>query len=364
MANVTILPPTGAASQYGAQSTNLSLRGGAERLLARAQDGTVAVVSTQPANDPLVVFLSRYQSDHSRRAMRTSLDACARILLARDDATALDVPWQTLRYGHMQALRARLAGDYSPASANRHLTAVRGVLKECWRLEKIREADYRKAIDVDPVRGQRVPKGRALTEEEIASLFATARKRGGAQGARDTVLLILAYGCGLRRSEVAALPLDAYHPEDNALLVLGKGNKERLVYLPPNAAIHMSAWLSIRGHAPGPLLTPVDRYGLVNQRRGLSEQGIYSILQELAEAAGTRAFSPHDLRRTFITSLLDADVDVLTVRHLAGHADVQTTARYDRRGEKAKQQAMRSLVAVPDFEGKTAPAPRKSGGKS
>lgn len=282
--------------------------------------------------------------------MRASLDACAKVLLARPDATALDIPWHTVRYGHVQALRARLAGDYSPASANRHLTALRGVLKECWRLGTISEADYRKAIDVDPVRGQRLPKGRALGEQEIGALFQAALAQKGAQAARDAVLLILTYGCGLRRSEAAALALEAYRPEDNAIKVLGKGNKERLVYLPPNSSVHLSAWLHHRGHAEGPLLCPVDRYGLPNQRRGLSEQGVYSILQDLGEKAGVRQFSPHDLRRTFITSLLDADVDVLTVRHLAGHADVQTTARYDRRGEKAKESAVTKLP-VPGLDG-------------
>ena len=330
----------------------------AQRVLARAQDGSVAYVSAAPASDPLVVFLTKYTSPHSRRAMRASLDACAKVLLARPDASAFDVPWQTIRYGHVQALRARLAGDYSPASANRHLTALRGVLKECWRLGLLKEDDYRRAIDVDPVRGQRIAKGRALGEPEITALFQAALAQKGPQGARDAVLLILTYGCGLRRSEAAALSVDAYRPEDNAIKVLGKGNKERLVYLPPNSAIHLSAWLQLRGPGDGPLLCPVDRHGHINMRRGLSEQGVYSVLQELGQQAGIRAFSPHDLRRTFITSLLDSDVDVLTVRHLAGHADVQTTARYDRRGEKAKERAM-TRIAVPGLDGS---APKRKGG--
>ena len=68
------------------------------------------------------------------------------------------------------------------------------------------------------------------------------------------------------------------------------------------------------------------------------------ILRRRQEQAGTAPFSPHDLRRTTITDLLEAGEDVLTVQRLAGHADVTTTARYDRRGESAKRLAGRRLT--------------------
>jgi site-specific recombinase XerD len=78
----------------------------------------------------------------------------------------------------------------------------------------------------------------------------------------------------------------------------------------------------------------------------MTDQAVYSILVRRARQANVRRFSPHDLRRTFVSNLLDAGADVVTVQKLAGHANVETTARYDRRGEEAKRKAV-GLVDTP-----------------
>jgi site-specific recombinase XerD len=94
-----------------------------------------------------------------------------------------------------------------------------------------------------------------------------------------------------------------------------------------------------------PLLLPVNRHGHIVARR-LTEQSIYDRLHHLAERAGVNAFSPHDCRRTLAGDLLDSGVDLATVQAMLGHASPATTARYDRRGERAVRAAA-TRVHVP-----------------
>ena len=104
----------------------------------------------------------------------------------------------------------------------------------------------------------------------------------------------------------------------------------------------LEAWLEQRGSAAGPLLLPIRKGGRIEHRR-VTAQALYLRLRSLAAAAGVRAFSPHDLRRSFVGDLLDAGADLPAVQRLAGHAHIATTARYDRRRDKPEQQATKAL---------------------
>src|SRR6185295_16650360 len=104
----------------------------------------------------------------------------------------------------------------------------------------------------------------------------------------------------------------------------------------------LTAWINERGNAPGPLFYRARKGGLMIAER-MTPQAVLDIAHRRGDAAGVKRFSPHDLRRTFISELLDAGADISTTRALAGHSNVQTTARYDRRDERSKRRAAEML---------------------
>jgi site-specific recombinase XerD len=304
----------------------------------------VTLAPRPPDRHPATVYLARL-APGSRRTMRAALETIAH-LLSGGQATAASLAWGALRYQHTAAVRSAVAERYAPATANKLLAALRGVLHEAWRLGDLEAEAYQRAADLPTVRGQRLPRGRALAMGELRALFQVCQVDRTPAGARDAALLAVLYGSGLRRAEVVALDLRDYEAETNALRIRsGKGRKDRLSYVTEGSARALAAWLAVRGLDPGPLLCPVTK-GRRLVRRRLTDQAVLWVLRKRAAAATVTPFSPHDLRRTFISLLLDAGADLATVQRLAGHANVQTTARYDRRGEAATRRAV-ALLHVP-----------------
>ena len=312
------------------------------------------ILTIQPPADrhPAKVYVSRL-APGSRRTMRAALDLVAGMLTSgAADAQTLD--WSRVRYQHAQAIRSGLAERYKPATANKALCAVRGVLREAWRLGLVASEDYRRAADVEAVKGESLPAGRALTAGELKALLAACSGDDTAAGARDAALLALLYGGGLRRSEAVALDVADYDSTTGMLVVRhAKGNRDRVVYATNGAADALADWLAVRGDEAGPLFLPVNKGGVVGGHR-LTGQAVLYILRRRAAQGGVTRLSPHDLRRTFISDLLDLGADISTVQRLAGHAQVTTTTRYDRRGEATKRKAA-SMLHVP-YGRRTTPA--------
>lgn len=278
----------------------------------------------------------------SRQTMRGSLSAIASMLTS-GECDVMTIDWTKLRYHHTAAVRAVLIEKYSPATVNKMLTALKRVLQEALKLELLSEKDYKLATDLRPVPGSKGLRGRALSRDEIAALVKVCQNDSTPTGTRDAALIAILRGSGVRRRELVNLDLSDFDPSKGAIEVRnGKGGKDRTVYLSSQALKVVLNWLTIRGDARGPLLCPVNKGKRVTIRR-LTSQSVLFILQKRGEEAGVADFSTHDFRRTFISDLLDAGVDLVTVQRLAGHSDPSTSSRYDRRPEAVKRRAVELL---------------------
>ncbi len=179
------------------------------------------------------------------------------------------LPWHQLRYQHTQAIRQRLVEAVSertgkppePGQCQQGApAALRGVLREAWRLGLMSAEDLARATDLEPVRGSRPLRGRALEPHEV-------------------------------------------------------------------------------------VVCPVGKGGRVELRR-LAPQGILRVCEKRGREAGIAGFAAHDLRRTYVSTLLDQGVDLSLASDLAGHSSPTTTKRYDRRAERARHAAAAAVVVA------------------
>ena len=315
---------------------------------------------------PVARYLRRLQSAASRRTMQASLKTVVQGWRG-GRYTVVHFPWHTLTPDETQDVTPWLAARpgrrrpgqadapvAAPTTVNKALAALRGVLQEAWRLGLYTADEVARLRDVTRATGNAPEAGRALKAGELRAMFDVCADDASPRGARDAALLAVLYGAGLRRAEAAALTLEQVDLARGSLQVRGKGRKYRTVYLSTAAEAAVRAWLAVRRPASdtptGPLFVPVTRGGPHTPPRLLlrrvTEQTVYDVLARRARAAKVARFAPHDLRRTYVGDLLEAGADINVVSKLAGHASVTTTARYDRRDEKAKHQASH-LLHVP-----------------
>ncbi|GIH95499.1 tyrosine-type recombinase/integrase [Planobispora siamensis] len=301
--------------------------------------------AVEPARDPYRVYLDSLTSAESRRTMRGCLDRLAALITGDDDAGGAGQPWHLLRYEHTVRMRALMTErGWSPAYVNKHLVALRRVLREAWRLGQMTAEDYQRAADLPTVEHTRLPTGQHVPPEVVGAALAACDGDDSPAGARDAALLAVLYSTGCRRAEIAGLTLADYDPGARSLRVRGKRDKERMVYLTTQAVGRLERWLAVRGRAAGALFCPIGRHGSLRVRDGrpatMTGQAVADILARRMAQAGAMPRTPHDFRRTFIGELLDAGVDLATAQALVGHSSPATTARYDRRPERRRREAV------------------------
>jgi len=267
-----------------------------------------------------------------RRDLRRYLDHLASV-----GVDSLDAVSEATVAGFLMRLREGDA-DHPPLSATsaaRTVVAVRGFHKFAVR-DGLATLDPATAVK-PPAPAKRLPK--ALPLADIEAILEAAGSPGTTLALRDRALLELLYGTGARISEAVGLDVDDVDLEAGEVLLRGKGSKERIVPVGSYAREAVSAYL-VRGR-PELVSTSstsggrsTDRGGgpalFLNARGGrLSRQSAWTVLVRAAERAGvTRDVSPHTLRHSFATHLLDGGADVRVVQELLGHASVTTTQVY------------------------------------
>ena len=211
------------------------------------------------------------------------------------------------------------------SSAARTLVAVRGFHRFL-----VLEGDVAQdpAAAVSPPRPpSRLPK--AISVDEVERLLSAACVGDTPAGLRDRALLEVLYGAGARISEAVGLDVDDVDADEGVVRLFGKGSKERVVPLGSYAAQALSAYL-VRGRPALAAKGKGTAAIFLNQRGGrLSRQSAWTALRAAAERAGLSGhLSPHTLRHSFATHLLDGGADVRVVQELLGHASVTTTQLY------------------------------------
>ncbi len=213
----------------------------------------------------------------------------------------------------------------SATSAGRTIVAVRGFHRFAVE-DGLAGTDPAAGVKPPPA-AKRLPK--ALPVGDVLAIIEAAGSPGTPLALRDRCLLELLYGTGARISEAVGLALDDLDLTDGHVLLRGKGGKQRLVPLGSYAIEALEAWLT-RGRPDFVTAGTPTGAIFVNSRGGrLSRQSAWKILDAAATRAGvTKDVSPHTLRHSFATHLLDGGADVRVVQELLGHASVTTTQVY------------------------------------
>jgi integrase/recombinase XerC len=258
--------------------------------------------------------VERGASPHTLKSYRTDLADCAAFLAGRKLGTLVDADARLLR-AYLAALHER---GLARSSVARRLATLRSFYRFLIRRG---HAQVNPAREVhSPKLPKRLPSYLPIDESEA---LLRVDPPATPAGARDRAILELLYATGVRVAELSGLDVEDVDLRDGAVRVLGKGSKERIVPVGGKAVAALRVYLRDGGgRASGPLF--------LNERGGrLTVRSVHRIVRARARAAGLyRRVSPHTLRHTFATHLLDAGADLRLIQELLGHARLGTTQKY------------------------------------
>jgi integrase/recombinase XerC len=268
--------------------------------------------------DQFIRYLAteRNVSVHTLEAYRSDLEQFSDFFLRERGENA---GVETVSHLLIRSYLAFLHKSHKKSSIGRKLASIRAFFKYLLRMGKV--AKNPAELVSTPKKEKRVPFH--LTIDEVIALV-EAPKGAELLTLRDRVILETLYSCGIRVSELTGLDVMHLDLQEGLVRVLGKGNKERIVPLGSYARQAITAYLSLRGNPPAnaPLL--------LNARKGrLTSRSVGRIVDKyILKLATVKKISPHTLRHTFATHLLEGGADLRAIQELLGHASLSTTQKY------------------------------------
>jgi site-specific recombinase XerD len=282
--------------------------------------------------NPYRAYIARLSSVESRRAMQGCLDGLAAMFMPLPPGTAgvpggfgERMPWWQLRYEDTNAVLGILtervhAGTWSASHVNKHLSALRRVLWECWRLGLLTSDARDRACDIEGIDVKKLSAGRHVASSEFSAMLAACHADPNEPlGLRDAAVIAFLEATGARRAEAASMLIQRHFHRDRSVRVTGKGSKERDVPLHASAVTELDRWIAVLGQRSGPVFRAVDKWGNIGSR-ALSPRAIGIIITRRREQCGLDPMTTHDPRRTLVTNLLDTGTDLLTVSEIVGHS--------------------------------------------
>jgi integrase/recombinase XerD len=277
------------------------------------------------------VTVEKGYSDHTAAAYRNDLTQFLAHLVGKGASS-----WQDVGRTHVQDYILYLKErGYASSTVARKIAAVKSFF-HFLVAERVLLDDPTAAVDSPPV-DKHLP--RPLSPGEMALLLAEPTKSDTPKALRDGALLEVMYATGMRASEVIGLGVEAVDLDVGTVRCVGKGDKERILPLYDRVLEALEAYLE-NGRAR--LLHGRDEDALFVNHRGrpLTRQGLWLIVKEYAEAAGIEhKVTPHMLRHSFATHMLDGGAGLREVQQLLGHANISSTQVYTKVSTRRKREA-------------------------
>lgn len=298
-------------------------------------------------------YIADQESPASKASVRFSVGRIVAALAIARERLPFDRHFDLNAYARIRDALVRFRNPWtkkahSLATINLTLLHVRGVMRRAWANGDL-DLDWPKlSVGMKRVRGTSERAGRSLTRAEVVALLKRCDEYPQPKGEILRAIVSVGVGTGLRRAELAGLTLKSLRSEEDAITevrVRGKGNKALRCPLDEDTAVAVGRWLHVRATSSGwkhPYL-----FGSFNGKSPLSPNRLSQLVRTLGLNAGlTDALTTHDLRRTFATRMLDGGLPLTVVQRLMHHESVETTARYDRRGDDDLDRARRQVKAL------------------